>query len=103
WPVVPPDLRSVADLGQHRRVPLPLRPGQAARAVGRGVDSMNEAPDPLEAALSALRPHAVSPGLRRRIAERLADSSPQKRRPRRRIALAGGLASACLGAVLFRW
>ena len=51
---------------------------------------MNEAPDPLEALLSALRPHEVSPGLRRRVAERLADSPPQKRRrpmanrPRRR-------------------
>jgi hypothetical protein len=33
---------------------------------------MNEAPDPLESELSALRPQEVSPELRRRIAERLA-------------------------------
>ena len=32
---------------------------------------MNEAPDPLEALLSDLRPHEVSPGLRKRVAERL--------------------------------
>ena len=64
---------------------------------------MNEAPDPLEALLSALRPHEVSPGLRQRVAKRLGDSSPKKRRRPWRIALAGGLAAACLAAVLFRW
>ena len=64
---------------------------------------MNEAPDPLEALLSALRPHEVSPGLRQRIAERLGDSSPKKRQRPWRIALVGGLAAACLAAVLFRW
>jgi hypothetical protein len=65
---------------------------------------MNEAPDPLEALLSDLRPHEVSPGLRQRIAERLDDSPPlqKKRRWLWRIALAGGLAAACLAAVLFR-
>jgi hypothetical protein len=64
---------------------------------------MNEAPDPLEALLSALRPREVSSGLRQRVAERLGDSPPKKRRRPWRIALAGGLAAACLAAVLFRW
>jgi hypothetical protein len=64
---------------------------------------MSEAPDSLEAFLSALRPHEVSPRLRQRVAERLGDSPPQKRRRPWRIALAGGLAAACLAAVLFRW
>ena len=62
---------------------------------------MSEAPDPLEAELSALRPREVSPGLRRRVAERLADP-PHARRRIWRIALAAGLAAACLAAVLFR-
>ena len=35
---------------------------------------MSEPPDPLEAELSALRPHGVSPELRRRIALRLVDA-----------------------------
>jgi hypothetical protein len=64
---------------------------------------MSEAPDPLEALLSDLRPHEVSLGLRRRIADRLGDSSPKKRGRPWRIALLGGLAAACLAAVLFRW
>jgi hypothetical protein len=65
---------------------------------------MNEAPDPLEALLSALRPHEVSSGLRQRVAELLAVSSPPKKRWRpRRIALAGSLAAACVAAVLFGW
>jgi hypothetical protein len=64
---------------------------------------MNEAPDPLEALLSALRPREVSPGLRQRVAKRLGDSPPQKRRRPWRIVLAGGLAAACLAVVLFRW
>jgi hypothetical protein len=64
---------------------------------------MNEAPDPLEALLSALRPHEVSPGLRQRIAERLRDSPPQERRRPWRIVLVAGLAAACLAAALFRW
>jgi hypothetical protein len=62
---------------------------------------MNEAPDPLEAELSALRPRDVSPGLRHRIDARLADP-PHTRRRTWRIALAAGLAAACLAAVLFR-
>jgi hypothetical protein len=73
---------------------------------------MSEAPDPLEAELSALRPHEVSPGLRHRLAQRLADappaSPPRPSPPGRRgaswgwwLACAGGLAAACLAAVLF--
>jgi hypothetical protein len=64
---------------------------------------MSEARDPLEAELSALRPHEVSPELRRRVAERLAEHAPAKRRRLWWFALAGGLAAACLAAVLFRW
>lgn len=64
---------------------------------------MSEALDPLEAELSALRPHEVSPGLRRRIAERLADSPPARFRWPWRLVLAGSLAAACLAAVLLRW
>ena len=62
---------------------------------------MNEAYDPLEAELSALKPHEVSPGLRRRIAERLADP-PRAGQPIRRIALVAGLVAACLAVVLLR-
>ena|SRR5262249_38408570 len=71
---------------------------------------MSDAPDPLEAELSALRPHEISPRLRRGIAEGLAASpapppSPAAQAGRGwwRIALAGGLAAACLAAVLFWW
>ena len=64
---------------------------------------MNEAPDPLEALLTALRPHEVSSELRQRVAERLGNSSPQRRQRSWQIALAGGLAAACLAAVLFQW
>ncbi len=61
---------------------------------------MTDTPDPLEAELSALRPREISPGLRRRVAERLADP-PHARRRIRRFALAIGLAAACLATVLF--
>ena len=66
---------------------------------------MNDAPDPFEAELSALRPHEVSPSLRRRVAERLAGSAPARPEHRRlrRYALAGGLAAAWLAAVLSWW
>ena len=63
---------------------------------------MSEAHDPLEAELSALRPHEVSPDLRRRVAERLGGSAPEKTRRSWVIALAGGLA-ACAAAVLLWW
>jgi hypothetical protein len=61
---------------------------------------MSQAPDPLEAELSALRPHEVSPELRRRIARRLADVPPARVRGLRWLALAGGLAAAGLVVVL---
>ncbi len=64
---------------------------------------MSEPHDPLEAELSALLPREVSPDLRRRIAGRLADLPPARRRPFWRFALAGGLAASCLAAVLIRW
>jgi hypothetical protein len=64
---------------------------------------MTEAPDPLEAELSALQPHEPSPGLRQRIADSLADAPPAKLRRVWWFALAGGLAAACLAAVLFWW
>src|SRR5262245_3346323 len=103
-PVVPPDCRGARGPGQHRRVPLPLRPGQAPRTTDRGADPMNEADDPLEAELAALRPRDVSPALRRRVAERLADPPPEKLRRLWWLALAGGLAAAGLAAaVLFWW
>ena len=64
---------------------------------------MNEAPDPLEALLSALQPHEVSSGLQQRVAERLGNSPPQRRQRPWRIALVGGVAAACLAVVLFQW
>jgi hypothetical protein len=82
---------------------------------------MNETPDPLEAELSGLRPREVSRGLRRRIGQHLADtpspgafremgtgaSTTRSRFPfsgrRRWLALAGGLAAACLATILFWW
>jgi hypothetical protein len=69
---------------------------------------MSEAPDPLEAELSALRPQPVSPGLRRRVARRLGDdprglTPPARHRRRWWFALAAGLAAACLAAVLLWW
>lgn len=62
---------------------------------------MSEAPDPLEAELSALRPREVSPDLRRRVAERLAEAPLSTRRWWWRLALAGALAAAGLAAALF--
>ena len=64
---------------------------------------MSETPDPLEAELSALRPLEVSPDLRRRIADRLADPTPSRPRRAGILVLVGSLAAACLAAVLFRW
>ncbi|MFL5243322.1 MAG: hypothetical protein ACJ8FY_14550 [Gemmataceae bacterium] len=64
---------------------------------------MNDAPDPLEIELSALRPCEVSPRLRRRVAERLVDASPRRFPPVWRLALAGGLAAACLAAAIILW
>jgi hypothetical protein len=62
---------------------------------------MNDAPDPLEVELAALRPRDVSPGLRGRIARRLAEA-PQRgvQRPRW-FALSAALAAACVVAAVF--
>lgn len=66
---------------------------------------MNEIPDPLEAELSALLPHDVSPGLRRRIAERLSEPASIKlpRRGWQWLALNGGIAAAVLVAAVIWW
>jgi hypothetical protein len=64
---------------------------------------MSEAPDPLEAELSALRPEEITPEMRRRIAQGLADAPPAKRRWGWRLVFAGGLAAACLAGILFWW
>jgi hypothetical protein len=81
---------------------------------------MKDKPDFLEAELSALRPRAISPELRRRIAEQIERTegpgaenfasykrTPLARSPseifRRRLALGGSLAAACLLAVLWWW
>jgi hypothetical protein len=62
---------------------------------------MNDANDPLEAELAALRPQDVSPELRRRVAERLADPPPARSRRLWRIVVAAGLMAAChAGALL---
>jgi hypothetical protein len=64
---------------------------------------MNEQHDPLETELSALRPNEISTGLRRRIAESLAEVRPAKLRRIRWIAVAGGVATTCLGLALLLW
>jgi hypothetical protein len=61
---------------------------------------MNEALDPLEAELSQLRPPEISPELRRRVAECLADSPQPSRRTIWRLAFAAGLAAALLLSAL---
>jgi hypothetical protein len=61
---------------------------------------MTEPYDSLETELSSLRPQEVSRGLRARIAERLAEAPPATRRRWLWLALACGLAAACLAAVL---
>ncbi len=62
---------------------------------------MNDTPDPLELELSALRPCDVSPGLRGRIARRLAEAPTPERRPPRWFALSAALAAACVVAAVF--
>jgi hypothetical protein len=62
---------------------------------------MNQKHDALEVELGALRPHQVSPALRRGIAERLADSPLARARWPWGVAFAGGLAAACVAAVVF--
>jgi hypothetical protein len=61
---------------------------------------MNEPDDALEAELAALRPRDVSPALQQRVAERLGDAPSARSRWIWGVALAGGLAAACLAAVL---
>jgi hypothetical protein len=64
---------------------------------------MNQAHDPLEAELAALRPHDASPELRQRIADHRAHPKPQRLRRRWALALVSGLAAACGAAILLRW
>jgi hypothetical protein len=64
---------------------------------------MKEAQDQLEVELAALRPHDASTQLRHRINDHRAHSTPPKARWRWGLALAGGLAAACLAAVFFQW
>jgi hypothetical protein len=63
----------------------------------------NEAHDQLEVELAALRPHDASPELRQRIDDHRAHSMPPSWRWQWSLALAGGLAAACLMVVLFQW
>jgi hypothetical protein len=61
--------------------------------------------DAFETELAAMRPRQPSDGLKTRIAERLASSPPRSiqpasRRAQRRVAFFGGLAAACLAAIV---
>ena len=62
---------------------------------------MSDAPDPLERELAALRPPAVSPELRQRVAERLS-ARPVRRWPWA-VALVTVLAAAGVVAVIAPW
>ena len=64
---------------------------------------MNDPNDHLEAELAALRPHDATPELRRRIADHRARAVSRGVRWRWGLALASGLAAACLVAILLRW
>lgn len=64
---------------------------------------MKEPQDPLEAELSALRPQSISDELRRRIAGRLSEPVPARRRWLWRSVVAGGLTAACLAAFVRSW
>jgi hypothetical protein len=64
---------------------------------------MSDAPDPLEAELSGLRPAELSPELRRRVGERLAEPPPAQSRRVWPIAVVGGLIAACVAVVVVRW
>jgi hypothetical protein len=64
---------------------------------------MNEPYDSLEAELAELRPRETSPGLKRRVSERLAETQTIRRPQPWSAALAGALAAASLAAVLLGW
>ena len=71
---------------EHGRVPVPLRPGQAARAAGRGVDPMSDdprparggagGPPPADGVARAAQPHGRAPGRPRRPAAGGLGASP---------------------------
>ena len=63
---------------------------------------MNEPYDPIEEELSALRPHRISSELQSRVAGRLTASSLRRSRRLWGLAIASGLAAACVaGAIYF--
>ena len=62
---------------------------------------MNEPRDPFEEELSELSPREVSPALRGRIASSLSGAPPGRSGRHWPLALAGGLAAACLAFALF--
>ena len=64
---------------------------------------MSDAPDPLERELANLRPPAVSPDLRRHVAERLAGGGSLGRRLRSGLVALGVLAAAGAVAVTVPW
>jgi hypothetical protein len=64
---------------------------------------MNEANEHLEAELAALRPHDATPELRRRIANHRARSGSSSSRGRWALAIASGLAAACVVVVILQW
>jgi hypothetical protein len=73
---------------------------------------MNPVPDPLETEMSSLMPCELSAQSRLRIAERLSSLDPafgdggkssNRRRLVRQMAFAGGLAAACLLAIILWW
>jgi hypothetical protein len=64
---------------------------------------MNDANDPLEAELAALRPHDPSPELRQRVGQRLTVPVRTGSRWPWGVALVAGLAAACVVAVLLRY
>ena len=61
---------------------------------------MNETNDPLETELAAFHPQELSPAFYKRVAGRLADPAPRTSGWLWGLALAGGLAAACLAAAL---
>ena len=64
---------------------------------------MNEHFEPLEAELRRLAPRKVSPALKQRIGQRLAQTAEVESRSSWGVVLAGALAAACVAAILFGW